>query len=222
MFIPRTVLILAWVVTAASARADDSEPAATSFMHQGMTFLQDQGLAGALRFDYFSSSRALDNETSFFGGTAQVKLRPAFGGGLDGKIEGRLTEPDVGRGRSSSSSTLLEGYVTAHFTKADLRIGKQIVAWGRADGINPTDNLTPHDFTVLLPFEEDQRFGTVALKLDVAVSTELMFTFFTTPFFEPAKIPWPSSSAATRSWCSTCPKRDTPTPRLEHSRRRCR
>ncbi|MBI3605573.1 MAG: hypothetical protein HY202_06050 [Nitrospirae bacterium] len=49
-------------------------------------------------------------------------------------------------------------------------VGKQIVVWGRADGINPTDNLTPHDFTVLLPFEDDQRFGTTALKLDLYIT----------------------------------------------------
>ena len=195
MFIQRAVLILLCAATTARAYADDGRVAAVTLLDQGVTFFQDQGLAGALRFNYFSSSRSLDNETGFFGGTAQVKLRPVFNSGLDGKIEARLNEPDVGRDRSSSSSTLLEGYITAHFAKADLRIGKQIVAWGRADGINPTDNLTPHDFTVLLPFEEDQRFGTVAAKLDVAVSTELMFTFFTTPFFEPAKIPQPSSSA---------------------------
>jgi len=36
--------------------------------------------------------------------------------------------------------------------------------------INPTDNLTPRDFVVLLPLEEDQRFGTTAIKLDTYLS----------------------------------------------------
>lgn len=193
MFIPCTVLMLACLATGAIVHADDGEPAAASFTQQGVTFLQEQGLAGALRFDYFSSSKSLDDATNFFGGTAQVKLRPVFGSGLDGKVEARLTYPDVAHG-GRADSRFLEGYVTAHFANADVRIGKQIVAWGRADGINPTDNLTPHDFTVLLPFEEDQRFGTLALKLDVPLTSELMFTFFTTPFFEPTKIPQSSAS----------------------------
>ena len=35
---------------------------------------------------------------------------------------------------------------------------------GRADRINPTDNLTPRDFTLLVPDDEDQRFGTAAIR----------------------------------------------------------
>jgi hypothetical protein len=73
-----------------------------------------------------------------------------------------------------------------------LRIGEQIIAWGRADGINPTDNLTPRDFVVLLPPEEDQRFGTTAIKLDTYLSQELTFTAFASSFFEPAKFPLPT------------------------------
>lgn len=36
--------------------------------------------------------------------------------------------------------------------------------WGRADRINPTDNLTPRDFTLLVPDDEDQRFGAPAVQ----------------------------------------------------------
>jgi hypothetical protein len=88
---------------------------------------------------------------------------------------------------------LLEGYATIHFHKVDLRIGKQIVAWGRADGLNPTDNLTPRDFVALLPFEDDQRFGTNALRLDAFLSQEHTLTFFFTPFFEPSRVPLPAA-----------------------------
>jgi hypothetical protein len=84
---------------------------------------------------------------------------------------------------------LLEGYLTWHMGKVDARAGRQIVPWGRADGINPTDNLTPRDFKVLLPFEEDQRFGLWALKFDYALTQDYTFTAFTTPWFEPAKVP---------------------------------
>lgn len=36
----------------------------------------------------------------------------------------------------------------------DLRLGKQRVAWGRADRLNPTDNLNPNDFSDLTRFHE--------------------------------------------------------------------
>lgn len=36
----------------------------------------------------------------------------------------------------------------------DLRLGKQRIAWGRADRLNPTDNLNPNDFSDLIRFHE--------------------------------------------------------------------
>lgn len=154
--------------------------------------LRDQGLSGILRADYFRSSRDLDDRTDLVGITGQLKLLPSFTDSLDGKVEVRLTNQDIGS-EGDSDIALLEGYVTAHFTHADLRIGKQVVAWGRADGVNPTDNLTPRDYSVLLPFEEDQRFGLIAIKLDYHLTPEYTVTFFATPFFEPTKLPQSSA-----------------------------
>ncbi len=158
--------------------------------------LRDQELTGALRMDYSRSSRNLDDRIDFFGGTAQLKLLPSFNKAVDGKFEARLTNQDIDSD-SDTEATLLEGYVTVHFEQADLRVGKQIVAWGRADGVNPTDNLTPRDFNVMLPFEEDQRFGVTAVKLDYYLTPEYALTFFTTPFFEPTKVPRPRDQSET-------------------------
>jgi hypothetical protein len=143
--------------------------------------------SGSIRADYFHSSKSLDDETDLIGATLQVKLLPTFRPNLDGKVEARFTSPDLDDGKTRA--TLLEAFVSARFAKADLRLGKQIVAWGRADGINPTDNLTPRDYTVMLPFEDDQRVGTPAAKLDVFLTENHTLTIFTTPWFEPGKIP---------------------------------
>ncbi|MFC1496251.1 hypothetical protein ACFL52_02430 [Candidatus Margulisiibacteriota bacterium] len=48
------------------------------------------------------------------------------------------------------------------FANTDLRIGKQRIAWGTADKLNPTDNLNPYDFTDLLDFGEKD--GSIAIK----------------------------------------------------------
>lgn len=153
-----------------------------------------QSLSGSARTNYFQSSKNFDDEINFYGVTAQLKWLPTFSSTLGGKLEVRATNPDV-INDSTIKGTLLEGWITAHFEHGEIRLGKQIVAWGRADGLNPTDNLTPRDYTVLLPFEEDQRFGTFALKSDFYVDTERTLTFFTTPFFEPSKLPRPASSS---------------------------
>jgi hypothetical protein len=145
-------------------------------------------ITGQVRTDYFRSSKTLDDEIDFLGVTTQLKALPEFSPLLDAKIEARVTNPAVGE-RMSTHTSLLEGYVGVHFSRADLRLGRQIVAWGRADGINPTDNLTPRDYVVLLPFEDDQRFGTTAAKLDVFLTAEKTLTVFASPYFEPNKLP---------------------------------
>ncbi len=157
-------------------------------------FSQAQRLSGTVRADYFRSSKNLDDDTDFLGTTAQFKILADITAAIDGKVEARITNPSPGNG-GETQSDVLEGYVTVHFDQADLRIGKQIVAWGRADGINPTDNLTPRDFVVLLPFEDDQRFGTMAMKFDTYLSPQHTFSVFMTPFFEPAKLPLPTTNS---------------------------
>ncbi len=182
---------------AATARADSFDAAENSAPGGLTQFLQTQNISGTVRANYFNSSKRLDDDTDFLGATAQIKVLPELTGSIDGKVEARFTNPSPGDS-GHTQGRLLEGYVTAHFEKADLRIGKQIVAWGRADGINPTDNLTPRDYVVLLPFDDDQRFGTTALKLDTYLSSEHTLTVFATPFFEPSKVALPAGSIKTR------------------------
>jgi hypothetical protein len=153
---------------------------------------QDLRLTTTVRLDYFQSSKELDDVDNLFGATLQLKALPRISDTVDGKIELRGTDADIrDRDGDADQSRMLEAYFTIHFAKADLHVGDQIVAWGRADGINPTDNLTPHDYVVPLPLEEDQRFGTTAVRLDAYLSQELTFTVFATPLFEPSRFPLP-------------------------------
>jgi hypothetical protein len=180
------------------ANAQDAGEASPSGSLLG--FLRGQRVTTLLRMDYFQSSNSLDGAENFVGVTLQVKALPRITDALDGKIEWRGSARDLrDRHGYGPESDLLEAYITAHFGQADLRIGKQIIAWGRADGINPTDNLTPRDFVVLLPLEEDQRFGTTAIKLDMYLSQELTFTAFTSSFFEPDKFSLPTEGVSIQS-----------------------
>lgn len=147
----------------------------------------------ALRFDYFSSSRNLDDADHLFGVTAQAAFAPAFGERTRGRLELRMTNPDVDTHRDADL-LVREAYLAWAFAAADLRIGRQIVAWGRADGVNPTDNLTPRDYTALLPFEDEQRRGTGALVLDGYFSDNLTGSLFVSPLFEPNDVPLPDTA----------------------------
>jgi hypothetical protein len=59
---------------------------------------------------------------------------------------------------------LREAYVNLYAGPLDLRLGKQIVVWGRADALNPTSNITPVDFRIHSPVEDDRRVGNVGAR----------------------------------------------------------
>lgn len=58
--------------------------------------------------------------------------------------------------------SLKEAYVELYYAATDLTIGKQRIAWGKADGINPTDNFNPEDQTQ--PFTDDNKLRVPAVR----------------------------------------------------------
>ena len=62
---------------------------------------------------------------------------------------------------------LRELYVDLYFNSFDLRIGKQQIIWGKADGVFITDIISPKDLTeFLLRDFEEIRMGVTAVKFD--------------------------------------------------------
>ncbi len=59
---------------------------------------------------------------------------------------------------------LREAYVNVYPGPFDIRLGHQVIVWGRADGINPTNNLTPFSWRMRSPYEDDQKLGNLALR----------------------------------------------------------
>lgn len=67
-------------------------------------------------------------------------------------------------GAEFSAFDIREAYLDLYLGKLDFRIGKQISPWGRADGWNPTDNLTPSNFFVRSPDHDDMRIGNYRIR----------------------------------------------------------
>jgi hypothetical protein len=65
---------------------------------------------------------------------------------------------------------LREAYINAYLGPVDLRLGKQVVVWGRADLLNPTNNLTPNDMRIRSPIEDDRRVGNVGARAFVRLA----------------------------------------------------
>ena len=59
---------------------------------------------------------------------------------------------------------LREAYADLSLGRFNLRMGQQIIAWGRADGINPTHNITPRDYFVRSSEADDMNMGNFMLR----------------------------------------------------------
>jgi hypothetical protein len=83
-----------------------------------------------------------------------------------------------------------EAYGQLSTDSLELRGGVQIIAWGRADAINPTDNLAPRQLTLLTREPEDQRFGIPALRMSW-YSGPTSASIIWLAGFEPSELPLP-------------------------------
>jgi hypothetical protein len=97
-----------------------------------------------------------------------------------------LTEKDK---ISSINLDFREAYIDVYgfiFEDMDLRAGKQRIAWGTGDNLNPTDNLNPDDIEDIWDF--GRHIGSDAIKLTYYLG-EFTITGVYIPFFTPAVMP---------------------------------
>lgn len=74
-----------------------------------------------------------------------------------------------------------------------LRVGRQIEVWGKADKLNPTDNLSPRDFRILSGDDDDQRLGLTMVRADLVLSDRLRLKSYWLPEFRPTNLIFPVS-----------------------------
>ncbi len=85
---------------------------------------------------------------------------------------------------------LWEVYVDIYdlgFEGMDLRLGKQRLAWGKADKLNPTANLNPDDFSDIFNFGE--QIPSFAAKLEYEANDKFAFELIWLPLMKHALMP---------------------------------
>ena len=97
-------------------------------------------------------------------GELDLTLRTAKETYGDGFAEARIRYGLQADGIQATVVDLREAYVNTYLGPFDLRIGQQIIVWGRADALNPTNNLTPLDFRIHSPIEDDIRIGNAGVR----------------------------------------------------------
>ena len=95
---------------------------------------------------------------------ADTKVDQGFGARAIGEFDffaKDMERPD----HVSAFVQLREGYVSYLGDGLDLRVGQQIIPWGKSDGINPTDYFTAKKYTFLNPDDEVRRVGAPAVNI---------------------------------------------------------
>ena len=180
---------LAWLgvivtggLAAAPAIAEESASAS------GVRSLVDAiRLDASLRGAYWTSARTLDDREDLPTAALWLRGRWDLGSSAALVVDGFVRNDDLFHARDTNGK-FREGYLDARAGPLDVRVGKQIIAWGRADRINPTDNLTPRDFTRLVPEDADQRSGTTGVSATYHLAGTAL-TGIVLPTFEPHVIP---------------------------------
>lgn len=85
-----------------------------------------------------------------------------------------------------TSVDLEEYYVEFNFNDFDIKVGKQIFSWGRADVFNPTDNLNPRENIDL--FVDEEKLGVLAFNF-IYYLKDITFNFVFIPTYTPTRLP---------------------------------
>jgi len=88
---------------------------------------------------------------------------------------------------------LREAYMDIYFDAFDLRIGKQQIIWGKADGVFITDIVSPKDLSEFLLRDFDEiRMGVTSIKANYYLGDNT-FEFVLVPYFSSTQMPDRSS-----------------------------
>jgi len=96
-------------------------------------------------------------------GELGLKFRARKGKFGDGYAEVRFRKGSEFN-QSLSEFQIREAYVNTYVGAFDWRLGHQIVVWGRADGFNPTNNITPQNILARSTDEDDRKQGNFLLR----------------------------------------------------------
>ncbi len=118
--------------------------------------------AGSIRLAWFDHDAQFSGKRSLLVPAVWLSLRPKEWAGVRTYAEARAIAPDL-RTSNQVLFDLREAYAETSLGPLDIRAGRQVIVWGRADKLNPTDTLTTKSLTLLTTDDEEQRLGISSL-----------------------------------------------------------
>jgi hypothetical protein len=105
-------------------------------------------LLGTVRFDVLPPARWL---------RARLEVRGRIGGPFEGGPGIGIYDFERAFQNHSPSFEVREGWLEARARRAELRLGVQQLAWGRLDGVPPTDVVNPRDYHDPIVWDAEER-----------------------------------------------------------------
>lgn len=161
----------------------------------GVAWAEEGGwLSGSARASWWSGAKNPDAGPGAQASSLWVKSGASL---FDGKAalygEGWLRDDSYYKSDYPAKAELREGYLDFSTDNFDLRAGRQIIAWGRTDAVNPTDNLIMRDYTLHAPEDADQKSGVGALKGAYSAGDYRIIAAWL-PEFRPNRLPFPKGT----------------------------
>lgn len=152
---------------------------------EGDSFFTSDNLAGLswggyLRGSLFGGGKAFDLTNAF----SEIALQPRF------VKDKTIFKSDIRfRGgmffnEEQTQLELKELYAGYTSDKLDLILGNQIVFWGRTDGFNPTNNISPNDLFFLTGEPDDQRMSNFMFRMKYRLVPSIELDFIAIPFYK--------------------------------------
>ncbi len=142
---------------------------------------------GECRTGYWSSSRNLDDDQHLSSSNCLLNWKAQANEHLRFSVNARLLY-GANADRSKFSGRVRESYLLADLGPFTLKLGRQIVVWGRSDRVSPTEVLSSRDLTARVSDSDEQRNGNDMVSLRFQASGETSVTA-TVARFEPNRMP---------------------------------
>ena len=142
----------------------------------------------------WSGDRQLNYETGVFYPQVNIKMMHKLPSGVNLVAEGYAGQ-EYGLSSGRSRAALKEAYMSVKQDRALTRLGWQIVSWGRADVVNPTDNVAAYDYTLLVPSDAEQKLGVLSANVTYRLDTASVQAIWQ-PAFRGSQIPLPQVSGS--------------------------
>jgi hypothetical protein len=118
---------------------------------------------GVCRASVWSSTRELDTTAGVGQADCSVSWNPTLAKGLRLALNARAASALGSHNDRRNRAYVREASLMTDTEDWSLRLGRQIISWGRADRIGPSDYFSARDLTSLVADDEEQRLGTDAL-----------------------------------------------------------